>query len=85
MMMNCSRAAETDAPVCERAHAHVQDDNRRKKQGKQPCRCGEGKRDRGGGGRKARKFGGGYGRRKRGSNMRDGQGGGRKRKSAMRL
>lgn len=59
MMMNCSRAAETDAPVCERAHAHVR--------------------------RKARKFGGGYGRRKRGSNTRDGQGGARKRKSAMRL
>lgn len=38
-----------------------------------------------GGGRKARKFGGGYGRRKRGSNTRDGQGGGKKRKSAMRL
>lgn len=37
------------------------------------------------GGRKARKFGGGYGRRKRGSNTRDGQGGARKRKSAMRL
>lgn len=49
MMMNCSRAAETDAPVCERAHAHVQDDSRRKKQGTQPCRCGEGKRDGGGG------------------------------------
>lgn len=71
MMMNCSRAAETDAPVCELMHTHTgrQQKEKAEKAAIQMWRRKREKESRARKeGRKARRLGD---RRKRGDNKRD--------------